>query len=256
MSFLSGLIKRQVNPDTEMLAGAISQTFVQGQSPLLKSDRTPIICYGEPMTTPYNELTDLTRQSKQFDLIDPRQPLLEKVRNIHQIALRNQEFLETAIRQGQFFRGDYLMISYARNKHERDVRVIEKLQTFIQEHQAVIARLQRRKTEDPANYSKDLRDLTERGLHDVVAVLSILAESRLEEPRTAAGAAGDIDEDDWEVVTRELREEPTRGAAAGAGEPEPIKQPTAKLSHLSPAELQMLDSRPDMAEFGITDKDL
>jgi len=263
MSFLSGLIKRAVTPNyTMLLADKLSKTFVERPGPPLETDGTPIICiceryrsesyerYEAIETECFNELYILavilfrSREDYAYRFLrynrdnDPQQPLLEKVETIYRDAVEVRDQNMTGQPQQRFLSRNMLRYNMLRV----EAHVIKRFRIFIQAHQKAIACLQKTKTEDPVNYSKDLEELSKSGQKKVASVLRFLADNRLEEPGTAAGAAAGIDKAKFVIVDQALME-PTQSTAAGAVEPEPARKP-AEFLQLSPAELQKLAERP------------
>ena len=231
MSFISTLLRRQINPDAQSLASDITQTF--GQSLPIKGTET----------LRSKQVADLTVLTKLVGKGTYTEPLLAAVSRIEDVAQKNKEFFISVAYKLPYKGVQKITInSAALDIRTREITVIQNLKTFVASHQEIIDRLQTSKTKHPADYLQDIAELSKNCGGDVIAVLRFLAENPLEKP-TSSAAPTDIEKDDLETIINEfdeLKEDIATGEVM-----KPIKT-TATITKLSPTELQ---SRKKMPEF-------
>lgn len=214
MAFFSNIFKNdqhQVNSDVQNIASGLTSTFTDG---------TVKLAHG--IQQKYSEIADLVKWTTRFaDEEEQPKTLPEEIQDCLGTAVKAQETMNQAIEQKAF--SIPFMRTFAKDRADRQVTVIEKLAGFIESNQPTIERLQRRKAEDPKGFSKDIEELSKTARKEVVAVLEYLAGGLFDAPKLSV--------DDFELMRANL------------DTPDVVQVLHSKAT-LSEVDVKQLDQRP------------
>lgn len=216
MAFFSNILKKdshQVNSDLQHIADGLSATFTDG---------TVKLAHGIPQK--YSEISDLVKWTTRYvDDNEKPQSLPEEIHECLNTACKAQEAMNKAIEQKAF--PTPLVRTFAKDRADRQVTVLQKLDGFVQDNQAAIERLQHRKAEDPKGFSKDIEKLSKTARQEVIGVIQYLAEGQFAQPQLSI--------DEFELMHSNL-------------ESADVQEVVQSKATLSKVDVKLADQRPLM----------
>lgn len=224
MAFISNIFKKDshsVNSDVQHIANGLSDTFKDG---------TVKLAHG--IEQKYSEISDLVKWTTRFvEDGETPQTLPEEVQGLLETACKAQESMNKAIEQ-KAFSTPYIR-TFAKDRTDRQVTALQKLDGFVQENQATIERLQRRKSEDPKGFSKDIEELSKTARKEVIGVIQYLADGHYAQPQLSL--------DEFELMHSNI-------------ESADVKEVVQSKATLSKIDIKQAEQRPDINP--VTDDEL
>ncbi|MBS0653061.1 MAG: hypothetical protein JSR39_05970 [Verrucomicrobia bacterium] len=223
MAFLSNIFKKdqhQVSSDVQNIASGLSSTFTDG---------TVKLAHG--ISQKFSEISELVKWTTRFVDEDEQPHTLHKeIKDCLSTAVKAQETMNQAIEQKAF--STPFLRTFAKDRADRQVTVLEKLADFVETNQSTIERLQRRKTDDPKGFSKDIEELSKTARKEVVAVIEYLAGGHFEAPKLSV--------DDFELMHANL-------------DSSDVQQVVQSKATLSSVDVKQMEQRPLMNAVTIED---